>query len=111
MANLAYTSFLLYLIGILEVFFSKCYLMDIISRENLRMIAIIEGVILFIINYLIFNYHDKYKKIEAYFDKKGNRTTSIIGYIFFLILVVALVWFSIKVCMMGRPGADWQIPK
>lgn len=110
-ATLAYGCFLLYTIAFIEIYFSKCYFYDIISRENMRISVIIEGAVLFLINYLIFNYKDQYLKIEEYFDKKGNRTTSIIGYLSFLVLVIVLIWFGAKVFMMGRPGADWQIPK
>jgi DMSO/TMAO reductase YedYZ heme-binding membrane subunit len=109
-ANLAYTCFLLYTIGFLEVFINK-FNGGYISSDNIRLLAIIEGAILFAINYLIFNYKDRYLKIEEYFDSKGSRTTSIIGYLAFLILFIFLVWFGAKVFMMGRPGADWQIPE
>ncbi len=109
-ANLAYTCFLLYVVMFIELFIDK-YNGDLISRENGRILIIIEGAILFAINYLIFNYKDRYLKIEEYFDSKGSRTTSIIGYLAFLILFIFLVWFGAKVFMMGRPGADWQVPR
>jgi hypothetical protein len=110
-ANLAYTCFFGWIIGFIELYFSKLFLIDIISRENVRIIVIIEVLLLGATNYLIFNYKDRYLKIEEYFDSKGSRTTSIIGYLAFLILFIFLVWFGAKVFMMGRPGADWQIPE
>lgn len=91
-ANLAYTCFIMY--PFLTLLSDLTIDYNIVTRETGRIIVIVTATIMFIVNYLLFNYKDRFKKIEEFFDEKGNRTTSIIGYLSLLILTILIIcWF------------------
>lgn len=80
---------------------------EMLPADNAKFIIWVVGLSIALINYLIFNYHDRWKKIIDDFDnlprKKNKIGTWIIWGVIFFVFINLIFMF----CLMSR--IDWKV--